>query len=429
MCYLSLTRKIGYRDEAPHQRGLTRLALDSVCGTRKLGLGKLERVLAGMDAKFSTSVDHNATIVRVDVTPDKLEEALFELSRFLYQVPIYSDDIQSAKEALFRDLSATEEKLDGRLDRALREALYWPGHPYFGDPYGDARTIPDLSDDDIREWHIKYLKAPALLTIVGPQTEDVAETLAHTALGHYTVKTEEPEGRFGALPPPDSVPKLVVLDTPTRKSSKLLLAFHSPSSDITQNYSDLLTITCLNNSDGMRLLQGLRERFGLSYSTRANLTKHQDSQLVKIQTQTKVEDTARCLKLLLSAVEDFEHFGPFESDLQAAKSRIKLAQLTGRTDPEVWRRSSELKWLGEVNRKDQPEAVSVHAVRKKAVELFAKERRIILIAGDLKQVGPQLKAAGLGNFEVYDSSRSFFHCKPTGWPETVFPEIKDPWPY
>ena len=36
-----------------------------------LGLSKLEMVLRGMDAKFSTSVDHNATIVRVDVTPDK----------------------------------------------------------------------------------------------------------------------------------------------------------------------------------------------------------------------------------------------------------------------------------------------------------------------------------------------------------------------
>ncbi|GIX22210.1 MAG: peptidase M16 [Gammaproteobacteria bacterium] len=254
--------------------------------------------------------------------PAHLGPAAALLRTVLSRPRLDPDDLAREKQRLRSQIEALREQPDAVASEALYRQLYG-AHPYARPPWGEAEAIEALDAEALRGFLARhYVRANAVLVLVGDLDRRRAESLARSVLGALPRGTAAPPvpRASGACRPPREFVSMSTTQTHIAVGQMIGLAPDDP---------DRLALLVANHVLGgsgfaSRILQTLREAHGLAYSAYSRLEPLAGGGAFFAAVETRNETAAKAAALLDETIARFVAEGPSEDEFRRA-----VANLTG----------------------------------------------------------------------------------------------------
>lgn len=308
------------RDGTQHGlAALTSALLDT--GAGPWNADAIAQRLEGVGALLGTtaSKDSASLSLRSLNDADKLGVALDTLHTVLTQPLFTAKDFEREKQQVLLGLKQREESPAELASVAFGKALYGE-HPYAHPIDGEIATVTKLTRNDLINFYRRYYVANnAILAVVGDVTRGEAENLVNR------IMLGLPKGEPAAALPPVADPAAadtVKIPFPSAQTHVLVgapvLKYGDP------DYFPLYVGNHILGGGGFvsRITEQVREKRGLSYSANSYFMPQADKGPFTMSLQTRNDQTAEALQVLMDTAQKFIAEGPSESELQAAQQNI-----------------------------------------------------------------------------------------------------------
>ncbi|AIR88554.1 M16 family metallopeptidase [Pseudomonas cremoricolorata] len=201
---------------------------------------------------------------------------------------------------------------------ALSSKLYGT-HPYAFPSDGNAKSIPGITQAQLRAFHAKaYAAGNAVIALVGDLSRSEAEAIA------AQVSAALPKGPALPAPAQPSEPKpgITHIDYASKQTHLMLAEL-----GIDRNDPDWAALSLGNQilgggAFGTRLMSEVREKRGLTYGVYSSFTPMQVRGPFTINLQTRAELSEGTLKLVQDLLADYLKTGPTQQELDDAKREL-----------------------------------------------------------------------------------------------------------
>ncbi|TAN50978.1 MAG: insulinase family protein [Methylococcaceae bacterium] len=308
------------RDGSQHGlAALTSAVLDT--GAGQWNADAIAQRLEGVGALMGATVskDSASLSLRSLTDADKLGVALDTLHTVLTRPLFAAKDFEREKQQVLLGLKQREESPAELAAVAFGKALYG-AHPYAHPIDGEIAGVAKLTRNDLINFYRRYYVASnAVLAVVGDLTRAEAEALVER------VMTGLPKGEAPAALPPVSDPvaaNTVKSPFPSAQTHVLVgapvLKYGDP------DYFPLYVGNHILGGGGFvsRITEEVREKRGLSYSANSYFMPQADKGPFTMSLQTRNDQTAEALQVLMATAQKFIAEGPTEAELQAAQQNI-----------------------------------------------------------------------------------------------------------
>jgi zinc protease len=331
----------------------------------------------------------------LDVLADVLRSASFP-----------DGEVAKLQRETIAELDQAEDDTQARARRALMQALYPKGHPFY--IYNHAEEVAGLKAIDavaIRNFHAaKYGPGSVAIAIVGDVKADEVAATVSRLFGDW----KRPVGAPAKIPdaPLREQSGSAVVFVPDKPSADVLLGHSGSVSRLDPDfYATDLACFALGGAPSSRLFRDVREERGLTYGAYADITAGRSRGPFVVTLTVNPQNLDEAVAATTADVRAFVERGVSESELRAAKDtmigryRVALA-----TNQGVATTLAELESLGLGPEYVERQAELYLAVtREEAIAAarrhFHPDRLFIAIAGTY-QAGPHheaLKAPAAGD--------------------------------
>ena len=313
------------------------------------------------------------------------------------------NEVQLAKTNALESLKVQQAQPGFRAERALSRVIYG-AHPY-GHTTPTEASIGAVSEAALRDAHARRFRPDrSLLVITGRIDSATALKLATEAFGDWMAAGQA----LPATPPApgDAKPVRLLIERPGSVQSTLRLG--SPGSAASAgDYVPLrLASTILGGSFSSRINTNLREEKGYTYGATAGARIYRDGGGIVGGADVRNEVTGAALR---ETMKEYRRLGT--QAVPAAEMTMnkrymagsylvsnQMQQAVAGTLAANWLVGLPAEFLGQFVPKIQK--VTPDQVRAMGKKYFAPERQAIVVVGDSKAVGSQLKE--FGDFTVQD---------------------------
>ena len=295
------------------------------------------------------------------------------------------------RDGLRKDLEASRRTPDGVAEEAFRAALY-PGHPY-----GRVTTSAEIqafTADEAERW-VKEQLGPAEAVLIVAGDIDPGPALLEqvgSAFGSWSGGRAGPIQRD--LAPLPKEPRVLLIDRPGAKQTQLVVGLRIPEA----TRKDGTAADAVARRLGLTLQETLRVAAGATYGVHASVTEEPFASTLNIQTAVDAGVTGDALVRLLAGVEGLAQ-APLP-DEAANQVRWLLARDYAMRFDTVSQVASALRSSairGYPADHWERQASSVATLSPARIQALARSllgHEVILVVGDARVVGPQLKEAG-----------------------------------
>jgi zinc protease len=354
------------------------------------------RDIEALGAQISANAGWDGT--RVDL------EAL--TARLPQSMAIFADVVRRpafAQEELERLRARTLDSLEVALQQPGELARYAAGNVVFaGTPYGHVldgtpASIKGFTRSDITAFHQTWYRPDnAVLVLTGDLTPDQGFALAEQAFGDWRKPAAPlPQVQVAA---PQAKPRVIVIDLPGTGQAAVDLYLPAIARTDPRYYQLMVANAVLGGGYSARLNEEVRVKRGLSYGANAAFDARRGPGLIAALAQTKNESAVEVADLMLQLMGGLKSDPPKADELAARK-----ATLTGGFGRSVDSNNGLASYLsglalhgvdlGEINRySPSVEAVGADQVTAMAGQVLDPSRATLVVAGDAKAFGAQLKA-------------------------------------
>jgi predicted Zn-dependent peptidase len=261
---LSILVKAGEVDIDETKTGLTDILNGALIrgGTQKYSSSELAQVLDENAIRISLSIGEEASVIHLSVIKEDWEKGLSLLEEILAR-PAFDPKV----------LNAVKEKRIVRLKRqggdahavVMREGIIWHfrGHPYGRDPLLGLKTIPDITQDDLKRFLTTYfIPSNMVAAVSGDITKEKAVG------GLRKIFQALPQGRPPErnLDQPKETPSvLALIPKPGQVQSQIILALRSVKRTHPDFWKMHLLMDIFGGNDSLMYTR-LRDDLGVVYS-------------------------------------------------------------------------------------------------------------------------------------------------------------------
>ena len=290
-------------------------------GADGLSEDEISRGMADIGAVFvgSFDADRSGLSLRTLSSAAERDKALDIMARVL-QHPAFPEDILAReKTRLMAALKEEDTKPESIAERAFEKAVFGT-HPYALRESGEVETVEKITVQDLKDFYLThYQAANTVVAIMGDATRAQAEAIAQQLTAQLPAST-------ASHTVSDVVMKIAAseqrIDHPASQSHILIGA-----PGVARNDPDYFPLYVGNHilggsGFGSRLVNEVREKKGLAYSTYSYFMPMKQPGAFQIGLQTKKEQADVALKLVRDTLAEFIAKGPTEKELQAAKDNI-----------------------------------------------------------------------------------------------------------
>lgn len=305
------------------------------------------------------------------------------------------------------------EELDRARDQAIdgfQVSLTEPGSVasyvsgpavWSGTPFADVTTpttLKALERDDLAAFHRRWFRPDnAVLVITGDISPEAGFALAQRAFGDWTAPAE-PLGVQPAVSG-EAKPRVVIVDMPGAGQASVIVAKRAITRDDPRYYAGLVANNVLGGGYSSRLNQEIRLKRGLAYGAGSSLSVRKGSGGFSASTSTKNETAGEVLTLLRGEMTRLGQSPPTAEEMAARKSVLiggfgrDLATTGGLADTlgSLAAYGIDLKEVSLFT--GRIEAVTPDQVRDFAAQVLKPGEASVIVVGDGKLFGPDLKAA------------------------------------
>lgn len=313
---LSVHLVLPYGAEAdwPGKAGLADLTAEMLTlGTKKRSALQLAAEIDSLGAILSAHAGWNYSYLHLFGLPEDGETLLTFLLEIYTQPAFASAEFDQLKK---RRLAALEQKKDEahlQADERLQAELF-QGTPYDHPLYGTLSSLPQISGEEIKEFHTQnFLPRGSFLVLVGQLEEE--KLLRWIEINFPLVKDRRWEKTEVIQDSHLSPPKIILIDRPDLTQSQIRFGHLS----LPHNHADYLSFVVMNYILGgggfsSRLMRRVRVELGYTYGIRSWLEPRKNKGPFLISTFTPTETTPACVQEILQVEKKFLSEGATEEE-------------------------------------------------------------------------------------------------------------------
>ena len=321
--------RAGSRYDPPGKAGLAHL-LSAVLtkGTRHWSSFEIAEQIESVGASLGADAAADYFLLSLKTVSADFAE-IFAIAAEMLRFPTFPEaEVQLERRLTLQAIrSQQEQPFTVALER-LRQAMYCD-HPYALSGLGNEETVPEISRDDLLQFHRTYFRPDNLtISLAGSIADEVAVRLIKTSLGDWQPPAAPlPEVATANLSPK---PQSVLTPQETQQSILMLgyltpaVCYQSPTSNaIATDYAALkLLSTYLGNGLSSRLFVELREKRGLAYEVSAFYPTRLDWSHFVVYMGTAPDNTAIALEGLQAEIDRLCKAPLSHEELQTAKNKL-----------------------------------------------------------------------------------------------------------
>jgi zinc protease len=324
-------------------------------------------------------------------TAETLPQLLEDLERLTHNFEFSRSRATIIRDFTARALTARRKLPNGVANDAFEDALY-PGHPY-----GHQEQLADiepLTSGDAERWIERQLR-PDLATLIVVGDIEPGEVLLKkvaSIFGGWEAGRSAPPVQ--PLPPLPKEPRVILVDRPGAKLTELKVGFRAPAGTM----KDGVAGDAVARRLGQTLQETLRVGAGATYGVHALFAELPLSSTLLLETAVDAGVSAEALVRLLAGVEGLAQV-PLPADA-VARVRWLLARdfsMQFDTVSEVTSALRDSAIRGFPPDHWEQQAASIAALTPARIQALARSllgHEVIMVVGDAKVVGPQLKDSG-----------------------------------
>jgi len=401
--YVLAVRGAGFAADAPSTPAFANMLAGLLNeGTAKRDSRAIAEAAQGMGGSVAAGASADGIVVSANALVSQAAPMMDLLAEVTRSPSFPEGEVKLAKANALQSLRVSETQPTFRAERAISRAIYGD-HPY-------SRTTPTVesinavTQDMLRTEHTRRMRPDhALLVITGPVKEAEALKLAEQAFGDW--KASGPA--LGDAPATAAAkPARILLQRDGSVQSTLRLGSSGIAASAQDQIPLRLASTILGGGFSSRVNINLREAKGYTYGASAGARLNRAGGAIVGGADVRNEVTGAALTEFLG---EYKRIG---SELVPAKEMEmnkryvaggylisnQLQRAVAGTLASNWLIGLPAEFLGEYVPRIQK--VTPAQVREVAKKYYAPESQSIVVVGDQKAVGEQLKA--FGEFSVMD---------------------------
>jgi len=401
--YVLAVRGAGFAADAPATPAFANMLAGLLNeGTARRDSRAIAEAAQGMGGSVAASAASDGIVVSANALRSQAAPMMALLAEVARTPSFPEGEVKLAKANALQSLRVSETQPAFRAERAISRAVYGE-HPY-------SRTTPTVesinavTQDMLRAEHARRIRPDhALLVITGPVKEAEALRLAEDAFGDW--KASGPS-LADAPVTPAAKPARILLQRDGSVQSTLRLGSPGIAASADDQIPLRLASTILGGGFSSRVNINLREAKGYTYGASAGARLNRAGGAIVGGADVRNEVTGASLTEFLG---EYKRIG---SELVPAKEMEmnkryvaggylisnQQQRAVANTLAANWLVGLPAEFLGEYVPRIQK--VTPEQVREVAKKYYAPEQQSIVVVGDQKAVGEQLKA--FGEFTVMD---------------------------
>ncbi len=260
------------------------------------------------------------TTLDVDVPTRNVSAALRMLAELLL-TPTFNG-IEVERRIVLEEVAQWYDETDGTLfrDEALGESKLWPRNAMGVPIIGEARTILDITLDDVKHYIEGHYRAGGIVVgIAGPLGLDallpeVEATLGHLPAGMPYKSRTTPATTNGAL-------HIIEQRYASRSSALMLFPCRGLGAGSEKPF---FTTFLLAYQGAARIHEVVRSRGGIAYTSDAELVLFSDVGRTIVRGDVKKENLPQLVAVISKTLRDLKERGPSAAEMHAAREAYLL---------------------------------------------------------------------------------------------------------
>ena len=400
---VNLLIKSGSADDPPRRFGLasmTAAMLAQGAGSRN-ALQVADAIdYLGADLVSSSGVD--SSVVRLHVPVARLGDALPIMADVALRPTFPNDELERLRQQRLTAILQSRDDPAGIASAAFARAVYGTTHRYGTPTVGTAEVIKTFTPDDLKSFYASaYRPDNATLIAVGDVTPDRLVPMLESSFGSWKAASgQKPSQALGNAQPP-ATRQIVLVDKPGAPQSQIRIGTVGvPRS--TPDYFPLVVLnTVLGGSFTSRLNNNLREVHGYAYGASSTFDMRAGPGPFVAAAGVQTDKTAEALKEFFNELNGILKPVP-EDELARAKNYVSMrfpgtfettGDMSRRLEDMVLFRLPDDYFSTYVDRIQAVTSANAQAVASKYIN---PSRLMVVVVGDLKTIGPAVRALNLG---------------------------------
>lgn len=376
-------------------------------GTTTRDALKIADELEFIGANLGVRSDADGSYLTLNTITKRLNEALAVYTDVLVNPSFPQKDFERLKKQRQTALLQQKDRPAAIASIAFNHLIYGSNHPYGNDASGTAKSLNEMTRDDLVRFYTSYYRPNnATLIIVG----DVKLAEMTKRLEDLLAGWKSADVPTVALPPVPSVDKrrLYLIDKPGAAQSEIRIGYPAAA----RNTPDFFPLSLMNRMLGgqftSRLNLNLREKHGFTYGARSGFSFNKQAGPFVASAGVTTAKTDSSLREFKYEIDRMNTDGMTAEELAFVKKGFAgnfalnfetPAQIAGALQNIVLHNLPEDYYGTYLQNVDE---VSLSYVQKVARKYLDSSRMAFVVVGDLKVIREGSEKLGLGETVVCD---------------------------
>lgn len=404
--HMNLAVKTGRGDAPRDKAGLAEFAAYMLTrGTRTRSAAKIADAADQVAARLSADASMEATLLTCSVMKSSLRTCSTLLSDMAMNSTFPAAEMKEVAERLVREVRQRRADIGQLANDHVQNLLFGEEHAR-GVPVSE-RTIEAIARKDLQGWHRTwFVPGNAVLTVAGDIDPRALRVELERAFrpwrrGKVPAHASQPEPALGGV-------KIRLVDAPGAGQAQIRIAQIGLAHADPAFFELLVLNQVLGGGLRPRMAKVLRAHLGKPYEATSAFDRNRERGALVVSTATVNGDVRPAIELLVRELARVKDSGPEADEVREAITYLMGASAVrfgSSADVANALLAAELHGLGTEYVRDYPLAVSrVTADRaaRAAARILDPQKLAIVIAGDARQIAPQLDKAGW----TYETIRS-----------------------
>jgi zinc protease len=366
----------------------------------------IARQAEALGASLSSSADSESSSVGVAALAPRFGEAMTLMADVVRAPTFPQEELDRLRDRSLVALDQLRDDPSAVAGAVVDRELYGPQHPNGRTAVDVKKSLPTITQDDLRRYHGQaFSPRNSALILTGDLTEQQARDLATEHFGTWSGEGGQPP--VGG-PPVPTQGRIFVVDTPGAPQSTVILA-QPGTTESDPNLPTLNTMNEVLGGSSGRLYRNLREQHGYAYGANSSIGSGRGVGVTKLGANVQAEATGPAIREMLTEVSAIRSAPVPPEELTKAK------ELAIRALPaEFASRAGRTGVLADLFVYDLPPdhfqkvpgaiaEVDTDAVLAAAKSYLRPDEMKIIVVGDRARIDAQLAGLGLGPIAYRDA--------------------------
>jgi zinc protease len=363
-----------------------------------------------LGARIYAYSDVDTTNFAVSALVRSLDETIDLWSQYIRDPGFRQSDIERERALALNGLQQALADPDSIAGSVFNHLIYGSDHAYGSSLAGRSDLVASYSQDDVEAFHRRFIRPDnAVIFASGAADFDTLVATLEKGFGDWTAPATPKAEKVLAPVAEQPRPRIVLIDKPGAIQSVIRVGQAAPTGLDPRNFDLDLLNGVLGGGFTARLNMNLREQKGWTYGAGSHVSQARGPQVFAVSTSVQTDRTAEALAEIARELRDIGGERPTTVEELELLRRGQVLTLADRFETN----NAMVRYLHHAARFDHPyewittlpdryAAATPESVTA-AASMLNPEAMTWVVVGDLSRIEAGVRAAALGEVEVWDA--------------------------